>query len=605
MSKPMKILVIGSEEYEVVDAASRTRLDAHDTAIAGKVNTSDLNAEVTAAVEDYLEENPPTTSPLVGTTSALTPSDVETAVLAGRDVVITHSTTFNNLPINLEFTEFNVAVDSAYSGLALHAIVANTIIKYDGIIILFALVGTIAVNGSSVNTWSLNQEMLASQGNVDNLENSIQQELYTKEDSNNKVVILSASSTDATYPSAKAVYDAIQAITSANVSPVKNKKVVCFGDSLFGMYRGTDSAPYYVAQECGADVINVGFGGCRMSVHPSNGYAQFSMWALAKAVAEQDFTAQDTYASSGSDYFESQLNVLENIDFSTVDYAVIHYGTNDFQGNVPLDDATGSTDYNTICGALRYSLEKLMTAYPQMQILVSLPVFRYWTDNGTTIYSDEKTNSNGITLPEVCMALNNVCYDYGVPVIDGYRGLSVNSHNAATYYTDGTHHNLAGRERFGRYIGKNIIHPIPAQYIAHEKESSYTNLLIDAGYKTGYRINSSGAESADSGFCMSGYIPVNYLDKVYLKNIDYNSAASNASSQRICFYDSSKNFITGCVSGANATSQLGKVYDSNNDLIEFQVANVGSNSAANAKYFRICAPTINDNSIITVNEEIV
>ena len=405
--------------------------------------------------------------------------------------------------------------------------------------------------------------------------------------------------------------------TLLNGKPLSGKTVVCFGDSLFGMYRGDDSAPAFVADETGATVYNVGFGGCRMSVHPTHGYAEFSMWALAKAVAENDFTAQDQYASQGSDYFASQLAILKSIDFSTIDYVVIHYGTNDFQGQVPLDDANHTDDYNTICGALRYSLNKLMTAFPNLQILVSMPVFRYWTSGSENTYSDTYTR-NGITLPDVVNALMNVCYAFEVPVINGYRGMGINKYNASAYYTDGTHHNLAGRERFGRYIGKNLITPIPAVYIGSDgggDTPAYTNLLPSAtdssgniyngtGYKAGYRVNSSGAEVEDSAFVLSGFIPVNYLDVVYLQNVTYNSAASNASSQRICFYDANKSFIRGCISGANSTAQLGKQYDSNNNITQFTVTNVSQYSAENAKFFRICGSYIGADSIITVGEPI-
>ena len=237
------------------------------------------------------------------------------------------------------------------------------------------------------------------------------------------------------------------------------KKVVCFGDSLFGMYRGSDSATAFVEQETGANVYNVGFGGCRMSVHPSNGYAAFSMWALAKAIAENNWTTQDAQASSGSSYFPEQLALLKSIDFDDVDIAVIHYGTNDFgAGNVILlDNENDHDDYNTLCGALRYSIEKLLGAYPQLRIFVSLPVYRYWTSDGATTYAESYTNKNGNILPEFVEALRNTASEYNLPVIDGYYGLGINKANASEFLSDGTHHNETGRERFGRYIGQSLI----------------------------------------------------------------------------------------------------------------------------------------------------
>lgn len=240
--------------------------------------------------------------------------------------------------------------------------------------------------------------------------------------------------------------------------PLKDKTVVCFGDSLFGMYRGADSAPAFIAESTGATVHNVGFGGCRMSVHPTSGFSAFSMWALAKAIAENDWTTQDAQASSGSDYFPNQLALLKSIDFSTVDYVVIHYGTNDFGGGnaIQLDNANDHDDYNTLCGALRYSIEKLLGKYPKLKIFVSLPVFRFWTENGVTTYSDDYVN-HGKKLTEFVEALRSTASEYNLPVIDGYYGLGINKANASTFLSDGTHHNGDGRQRFGEYIGANLI----------------------------------------------------------------------------------------------------------------------------------------------------
>ena len=250
-----------------------------------------------------------------------------------------------------------------------------------------------------------------------------------------------------------------EATRPESLKPLFGKNVVCFGDSLFGMERGDDSATAFIAEETGANVYNVGFGGCRMSVHHSSGYAEFSMWALAKSIAEDNWSVQDSAASKGLSYFPEQLALLKSIDFSTVDIVVIHYGTNDFDaGNViAMDNPADHDDYTTLCGALRYSIEKLLGTYPKLRIYVSLPVYRYWTDNGVNTYAETYLNVGGKTLLEFVEALRSTAAEYNLPVIDGYYGLGINKTNATTFLFDGTHHNTAGRERFGRYIGQNLI----------------------------------------------------------------------------------------------------------------------------------------------------
>ena len=236
---------------------------------------------------------------------------------------------------------------------------------------------------------------------------------------------------------------------------LSGRKVVVFGDSIIGMSRDQTSVPACAAAYTGAEVYNVGFGGCRMSVHPTVGYAAFSMWALADAVASGDYSSQDEQAPSGADYFPEQLALLKSINFNDVDMIVIHYGTNDFAANVTINNTSDDDDTATLCGALRYSLRKLMTAFPKIRIFVSVPIYRKWGDTGAETY----TNSNGKKLQDFCEALAGVASEFNLPVIDGYKSLGVNTINDAAFSSDGTHLNQHGRRAFGELIGGKLISP--------------------------------------------------------------------------------------------------------------------------------------------------
>ena len=240
---------------------------------------------------------------------------------------------------------------------------------------------------------------------------------------------------------------------TVNDAMLAGRKIVVFGDSLIGMTRDHTSVTAYTADYTGATVYNVGFGGCRMSKHPTNGYAAFSMWALADAVATGNYTMQDEQAPNGQDYFASQLAVLKSIDFATVDAIVIHYGTNDFAASVPLDDSSNILSTDTVCGALRYSINKLLTAFPKIKIFVSLPIYRTWDGVGAETYK----NNLEKTLPQYDSAMKTAAEDYNLPTIDGYKRLAINSINSSAYLSDGTHLNNYGRKQFGEFIGGNLI----------------------------------------------------------------------------------------------------------------------------------------------------
>lgn len=128
------------------------------------------------------------------------------------------------------------------------------------------------------------------------------------------------------------------------------------------------------------------------------------------------------------------------------------------------------------------------------------------------------------------------------------------------------------------------------------------------GWKANTRLNSSGSESTSSasGIEVTGFMPVKYLDIIYLKNITMNKN-SNGDKCYIWIYDSSFGAIgyyrmdwDGKEWGTNAK------YHSDGNLAYFTVGNAAGFTANtyNAAYFRFSAAEINNNSIVTVNQPI-
>ena len=77
------------------------------------------------------------------------------------------------------------------------------------------------------------------------------------------------------------VTQVLKAATNIDVrNELSNKKIVNFGDSIFGNYRDTSeddkSISKMIAEQTDSICYNVGFGGCRMATH-SNYWDAFSM----------------------------------------------------------------------------------------------------------------------------------------------------------------------------------------------------------------------------------------------------------------------------------------------------------------------------------------
>lgn len=133
------------------------------------------------------------------------------------------------------------------------------------------------------------------------------------------------------------------------------------------------------------------------------------------------------------------------------------------------------------------------------------------------------------------------------------------------------------------------------------------------GYKTGTRLNSSGAETSGST-AVTGFIPATVADKFYFRDIDL--SVDTAKHHRIAIYDASFTYlnywdIVGMYSSKDNSqvSAEGVSFDENGKLATYSPLAfryiVGSDVVNKTAYIRVVAGTITENSIITKNEPIV
>lgn len=242
------------------------------------------------------------------------------------------------------------------------------------------------------------------------------------------------------------------------LSPLYGKTIVNFGDSIYGKRRPPNDISTELAKLTGATVYNCGFGGCQMQLHWSEAYAPFSMCSLADAVATGDWTAQDAAVANMStngipDYFPETLEILKGLDFSNVDVVTIAYGTNDFAGGTDLDRESTPTGTNHFAGALRYSIETLLTAYPHLKIYICSQTYRFWNENG--VFSDSDTYLVGDKkLTDYVAKTKEVAEEYHLPYIDCYYSLGFNKFNRGMYFSeaDGTHPNTQGCHLIAKHV---------------------------------------------------------------------------------------------------------------------------------------------------------
>ena len=131
-------------------------------------------------------------------------------------------------------------------------------------------------------------------------------------------------------------------------------------------------------------------------------------------------------------------------------------------------------------------------------------------------------------------------------------------------------------------------------------DTTYKVTYADWGYKSGYRIRSSGAEAAQAGVYCTDYIPVSYDDTVYIKGVTKHATTGYNS---IVFYKTDGDTQIAFTDFTNEDLS----YDSKNDIYSFKVWS-GFISALTENWgvarFRFSCGGISEDTIITVNESI-
>ena len=178
--------------------------------------------------------------------------------------------------------------------------------------------------------------------------------------------------------------------------------------------------------------------------------------------AEQNRTNKliPQYKKEGKDVSEIFAKMKE-MDFSKVDVMTIAYGVNDYTAYKGLDNASNPKDVEYYGGALRYSLEKILNAYPNIRVVIVTPCWCFWPDGNGGVIEDSDTryyNLEQDTLAEFAKKCVEIGNEYHIPVVDAYKGLSINKFNHSHWFNagDGIHPNEKGRKALAKLMGKTI-----------------------------------------------------------------------------------------------------------------------------------------------------
>lgn len=252
----------------------------------------------------------------------------------------------------------------------------------------------------------------------------------------------------------------IEALINSVDKPLRDKTIVCFGDSITE-FNGDDNKGYgdYLAELSGATVVRGGIGGTQLAtrkqpveVIPDNeddykhAYGAVDISNLAKAWANKDWGIVDNavawLATNKNDDNSAVIDRLKNCPIENADIVIVFGGTNDLNNSTygkPTDtDAVGS-----VCGGINQIIDSILTVKPDMVIYFFTPIPRMatseiWCDD----YRTDQSDAHGsLSFPSLVKRIKE-CVEYNhIPCCDMYNTIGINRKNIYTYADDGVHPN--------------------------------------------------------------------------------------------------------------------------------------------------------------------
>lgn len=252
-------------------------------------------------------------------------------------------------------------------------------------------------------------------------------------------------------------------LDSRITKPIDGKTVILCGDSQVMQARGFEDM---LKEKVGGTILNCGFGAARMSLSTEDRTGtrdMFSMVNVADCLVSGDFSSMDESddLANNPEYLPSIAN-LKTVSMGNGwnKILTIAYGGNDFAVSAAIGDVA-SENPRTYLGALAYAVDKLLTAFPRLTILVvGMPyrVYEYETVEGRKVItedSDQRQNALGKYRYDYNDALVEGAGELKIPAFDMYRRSGRNKFNIFYLCPDGTHPtNWNGKESVANLYAK-------------------------------------------------------------------------------------------------------------------------------------------------------
>lgn len=257
--------------------------------------------------------------------------------------------------------------------------------------------------------------------------------------------------------------DHIQPMDSSRFEGIEDDGIttlLCLGNSPFADNKGENGLAQTLAKKMNGVAYDGSFAGSYQTMYNKVYQDTYrpdglSLYPIVNAICTGDFSIVESVASTVGETEIQTVEMLKNLDYSTVDMLVIMYDLSDYIGNRPLYNPTDKNDVITWTGSLNASLELIEKTYPHIRtVVLSIPACGATVD-GYYVDGDKLNLGNG-TIPDYLNYEMNVILANGVSYIDNYYGV-ITVENRDEYLVNDYHLNEKGIEaiadRFYYFFG--------------------------------------------------------------------------------------------------------------------------------------------------------
>ena len=230
---------------------------------------------------------------------------------------------------------------------------------------------------------------------------------------------------------------------------LENKKIVCFGDSIWGLVDDETGIAKWLEKMTGATVYNYAIPGTTavstLGTEAEDDFSGYSLYEIVSALASGE------NRTNGRKMQEILAAPLQEAD-----YLILEYGLNDYFKGAMIQSGD---KYEVTCyaGAFRYAIETLQEKYPNLQIVLLGQTYCQFYSYGLVEEDSDTCNLGGGVGTDYVKALSEVAKEYDLLFINLYEELPINEWNGTLFLEDATHLNERGRKEYAQVVAKYLL----------------------------------------------------------------------------------------------------------------------------------------------------